>query len=400
MKAIQQAPFLRYEGGSRLPSPGLTPLPQHLPTLDYLRGAAIIMVLLFHFYGSVNWSLYAGNFVGPFVKSLVSEFNFGVQLFFLLSGFLITTTLFRARGKPDYFRSFYVKRALRILPVFLVTLIALKLFLPISWRFFVASCFFLSNFAPLFGARSSEFGPLWSLCVEEHFYLLWPTCVSRFSPSKLIPFLTSVIIIEPLLRFIAISLNAQMDIRFKTPFMLDYISYGALLAVLIHTGKLHSRNLRKLCFGLLAVSTPLIALTLYLDAFHYTLGLDALRPVPWTWLCSGVLLTGLERDTTRPPKTKHTMVETVLLFFAYISYGLYLISPFVNAKLYPFVGPILTKHGLNNGVHATGMLLTDGSLAVAIAYLSRRFFEQPCLDLKEKILSQQSSRGDAIDQGI
>ncbi|WP_158615551.1 acyltransferase [Acidipila sp. EB88] len=364
-------------------------LPRHLPSLDYLRGTAILLVLLFHGYGSVDWVRMLGTVPGSLLDALVGECNYGVHLFFLLSGFLITTILLRGRSKPSYYREFYIKRALRILPVFVVVLITLKIFLPISWRFFFASCLFLSNFAPLFGAPSGEYGPLWSLCVEEHFYLLWPSCVRHLKEVKLLPLLASVIVLEPVLRVLAIRHNAHIDIRFKTPFLLDYIAYGALLATLLHRGRIHQANIRRVAVSLLAMSAPLVLLTLYLAAFHNSNSLVALRALPWMWLCAGMLLFGLYRDAARTGRVGATeRTPGFLGFLAYISYGLYLFQLFVSEKLWRLVNELLHHLGLSNLTLQSGAFLVCASVSVLVAYLSRRFFEQPFLNLKSRLLGQ------------
>ena len=97
----------------------------------------------------------------------------GVNLFFVLSGFLITGILVNSRSNPDYYRRFYTRRALRILPAFYATLLLLMLGGWIGWRFFLASILFLANSANLVGV-AIQYGPLWSLAVEEHFYMFWP----------------------------------------------------------------------------------------------------------------------------------------------------------------------------------------------------------------------------------
>ncbi len=196
---------------------------RHIPTLDYLRGVVIILVIIFHSYGGVIWEPYLGSIWGALMTALVGEFNYGVQLFFLLSGFLITGGLLHSRAESGYYGSFYIKRALRILPLFFLMLVVIKIWLPVSWAFFLASCLFLSNFARLFGAHLNEFGPLWSLCVEEHFYLIWPTVVRRFSVTRLPLILLTIIVLEPLLRYVAITYNSSIDIRLKHLFYLTIL---------------------------------------------------------------------------------------------------------------------------------------------------------------------------------
>jgi peptidoglycan/LPS O-acetylase OafA/YrhL len=99
----------------------------------------------------------------------------------VLSGFLISSILIDTAGKPDYYRKFYVLRALRILPAYLLILAVLKLDHVVSWRFILAAMLYIANMAGLVGARSGEYGALWSLAVEEQFYLVWPIIVRKLS---------------------------------------------------------------------------------------------------------------------------------------------------------------------------------------------------------------------------
>ena len=141
----------------------------HMPELDAVRGAAILMVLFYHgFYWGIDLSQ-----LPPVEKYLLEAMHvgkLGVNLFFVLSGFLITGLLLNARVRPDYYRKFYIRRALRIFPAYLVTLLVL-LVTGTSLKFIGLSLLYLSNLTPLFGVAMS-YPVLWSLAVEEHFYLL------------------------------------------------------------------------------------------------------------------------------------------------------------------------------------------------------------------------------------
>ncbi len=142
---------------------------RHMPSLDSIRGAAILMVLLFHGFGSYGWVAAFGGFWGALASRLIAGGRFGVNVFFVLSGFLITTLLFKARERPDFYRNFYIRRVLRILPVYLLVLAIVWACGIISNRFLLAALLFLANFSQLFGAPMRQFGALWSLAVEEHF---------------------------------------------------------------------------------------------------------------------------------------------------------------------------------------------------------------------------------------
>src|ERR1017187_2368035 len=148
----------------------------HIPELDGLRGIAALMVVFYH---AFFWSMGKGGW--PFFPRLVASVTqfgwLGVDLFFVLSGFLITGVLLKAKGKPRFLKLFYIRRALRILPVYYGFLIVLELLSPSrNTSFVLVSFVYLSNAAPLLGVPMI-YGPLWSLSVEEHFYLLWPWLV-------------------------------------------------------------------------------------------------------------------------------------------------------------------------------------------------------------------------------
>lgn len=157
----------------------------HIPALDAIRGLAIVLVTLYRFGGG-------GEGAGRAVESpgLIDLGMRGVDLFFVLSGFLITGILFDAKGKDRYFRNFYVRRSLRIFPLYYGMLALMLLVLPLI------SSSLSKNYQPaidqqgwlwLYGANVLQairgewcLGPLnhfWSLAVEEHFYLAWPLVI-------------------------------------------------------------------------------------------------------------------------------------------------------------------------------------------------------------------------------
>ena len=357
---------------------------RHMPTLDSLRGAAVLMVILFHGYGGFDWTGLLGSTFGPLSQAVVGCGRFGVNVFFVLSGFLITGLLLKARERRDYYQNFYIRRVLRILPVYLVVLAVLKIWHVVDYRFVLASVLFLANFSRLFGAPLDEYGSLWSLAVEEHFYLLWPTCVRRLREQVLLRLLVVVVIGEPLLRLLAIHVSSRIDIHYKTPFVLDFLAYGALLSLLVRTHRIHLGNVARVGGAVLLGSATLGTLVIWLSAFHESVTLDALADLPFTWGSCGVLLLGIKRDHTRLERTGRTDARGILPFYGYISYGLYLINVLVYAKMGGWLIARIRPTALHNIFIYSGATWLCIGVATAIAYLSRRYFEGPILSLKDK----------------
>src|SRR5580658_7786517 len=181
----------------------LTPPPdftRRIPQLDGLRGVAIAMVLAYHYADSVIND--GPRFMKPLLRATCLGWS-GVDLFFVLSGFLIGGILLDARESSNYFRVFYRRRAFRILPLYFAFLALV--FLPvhfqsdIPWR---ACIFFYQNFWMALHNRLGEYtlNPTWSLAVEEQFYLTLPVLIYFVRPRRLIWIVCGGIIFAPLMR--------------------------------------------------------------------------------------------------------------------------------------------------------------------------------------------------------
>ena len=218
-------------------TPALEPLLRsHMPELDSLRGLAILGVLLYHgLYWARDLSLYS-----PWqsrIFRLMAPGQFGVNLFFVLSGFLITGILLDSRTREDYFRRFYFRRALRILPAYYLTLLLLVLFKLTSLGFLLVSLAYSSNMAPLFGLAIS-YPVLWSLAVEEHFYLVWPAIVRRISTRILLWLLAALLVLSPVSRFFYFQPvlrvpGVRPGFGSFTWNHLDGLALGAIVAILV-----------------------------------------------------------------------------------------------------------------------------------------------------------------------
>jgi len=363
-----------------------------MPELDTLRGAAVLLVLLFHgfyfiagaarFHGPVRWFLLLTN-VGWT----------GVNLFFVLSGFLITGILLDSQSHPEYYRNFYLRRALRILPAYYAVLLLVLAVgrtdlttRHVSWGFFGLSLVYLSNVTMLLGVPM-QYAVLWSLAVEEHFYLLWPAAVRSFS-RRALPWICGCFIAgSAALRALYYWRHCDYGAPY-TWLVLDGLAWGALLAICAR-GKLSARN-GMLRFGLACtISSALLVLVLVpagiMSSGSFVGGVFRISLI--NSFFAGIVAIALAVGTG-PWKT--ILARPTLRFFGEISYGLYLI----HMLAFDIVDRFLGRWGLDvswtSGTAALilGRFVAGATLSVSIAYLSRWYFEEPFLRLKEKFAAE------------
>ncbi len=191
---------------------------KHIPQLDGLRGLAVLLVLLAHS---------AIEFIHvPYFRLVDNYGSLGVQLFFVLSGFLITRILLDSKDRPHFFRNFFARRALRIYPLY-YALLAFVVFSGtvhqhgVHWWAYVL---YVSNLVYGNTTQPAPLGPVWSLAVEEQFYLLWPLIVYALSRRSLERLCFAMIIGTIGLRFTGL---LQLH---NTLLQLDALAAGALVA--------------------------------------------------------------------------------------------------------------------------------------------------------------------------
>ena len=302
----------------------------------------------------------------------------GVDLFFVLSGFLITGILLRTKGEPDYVRSFYVRRALRIFPLYFGFL---------TLHFFVIPGFLGESIAPFhtqvwswvmmenvpqtFSSLPTS-GPqhYWSLAVEEHFYLVWPWLVLWLSPARLARTVVGIIVLSPLIRF----LMAQegLGIYFFTLTRLDAISMGAGLALLLHERDPSERivvGVRSILVLLPTVLIPTFLLlsgsgAAWLQAMKHSLILAFYARFVFAVLRDG-----------RFVHVRRLLSGKVVCWFGMISYGLYVFHPAVYRVAQTFLAaqPVELQ------------VVCAVATSVLVAWLSYRFFEIHFLRAKKRV---------------
>ncbi len=263
----------------------------HIPALDGLRGLAVALVLFQHFFHGIAKGTSLADDV---VFGLASRSWMGVDLFFVLSGFLITGILVQDKGSPGFYRNFYARRALRIFPAYYALLAIVYLALPRTGipeavGYAAASSgdqvwhwTYLSNFRIAWNEQwylHHVPNVFWSLAIEEQFYLIWPLVVVACSQRTLARLCAALFALALGLRFY---LAWRPDVNWissfvLTPTRMDGLVLGALLAILMRRSK-DPAALRHRAWAALAMSfAPLAALTLTRPPAWRELPIQSLR---------------------------------------------------------------------------------------------------------------------------
>jgi peptidoglycan/LPS O-acetylase OafA/YrhL len=358
-----------------------------MPELDSVRGLAILGVLFYHGFFWLTDTRHFTLSERMFVWAMWPG-RMGVNLFFVLSGFLITGLLIESRYSENYYKRFYVRRALRILPAYYAILALLILIHLAPWPFIGLSAIYLSNVTPLFGIAMA-YPVLWSLAVEEHFYLLWPAFVRNLSLLHLAVCSLLIITLTPLLRlvsFFSYRHNGFVDYVFTefTWNASDGLACGALVAIGLRHLDFQRYQLRRLALACMAAGTLVFAVCLPFGIWTTQKPIGALLLMStWNIIFVGLLILFLLLGTSH---WKSLVANRYLCFFGEISYGLYLVH-ILLFNAYEAVArhyfPAL--RGTRSFSTLCFRFLIAASASIAIAYLSRRWFENPFLRLKDRL---------------
>jgi peptidoglycan/LPS O-acetylase OafA/YrhL len=359
-----------------------------IPGLDGLRGLAILLVILCHYIGNPDHAP-LGFWPHRSLMAFTAGWS-GVDLFFVLSGFLIGGILLDARNTPHYFRAFYMRRVFRILPIyylwtllFAATTIAALLFFP--GRLDVApgnllrvpvQLLFLQNiFIGMPHFTWTWFVVTWSLAIEEQFYLLAPPLIRFLSPRRLVAALALTIVLAPLLRFMLFRYWAPGTYlcAYLMPCRADSLSCGILLAVAWRDARFrefirsHATLLHRVLIVLfLGVGGLLWWLVHPINVVTVTVG--------YSWLAlfySALLLTVVSQSRAL---LTALMRSRFLGWLGGISYCVYLLHDAFN-----FFAHAVLLHAMPQ-LYSFRQLAASAVALVAtlgVASLSWRFFEKP-----------------------
>jgi peptidoglycan/LPS O-acetylase OafA/YrhL len=351
-------------------------VPGYIPQFDGLRGVAVLMVLIGH-----SGFLEALPHLGGLQYT-----RFGVDLFFVLSGFLITGILLDSKGTEHYFRNFYARRALRIWPLYYVVLFLAFVAMPMlapstkaaasAWPAFA---FYVQNIALVYrDTYPFGLGATWSLAVEEQFYLTWPLLIFLLKKRVLAFVSGSLILLSLSLRIAGHFYGAPSNFVHQfTLSRLDAIALGTLAALWLRSanctlGRWRARAYQFLVFG--AVGVLLARLLMHRNS----------SIVAYTFLAmsfAGLLGISLVSDP-RSSVLGRTLAARWLRYVGKISYGIYLLHYPLFLLLAHFIDSqnLLASYPVaRNSLGFACQIL----LAILAGAISWRFLEKPILQLKE-----------------
>jgi len=360
------------------------------PELDTLRFFAFFGVFVFHVVPNDPQFYQAHpilpHVVVPLVCAVASAGAYGVDLFFALSAYLITTLLIReeeVRGSIDT-GAFYVRRILRIWPLYF-SFIAVAALVPVwdrtqhlGWPFVAGYLLLSGNWVYVFlGMPHSIASPLWSVSIEEQFYLVWPLALRRLSRRQLVFAVIGLLVLANMVRvFLVYSHVLGAAVEYNTLARIDAIAFGVLVAYFLGseapTLSLLSRTaLAIACLGLwciVAAHTDLNAQTEVAPVMGTLLG----RPLV-ALAAAGLLVAVIGA----PAVGARALTASWLTYLGRISYGLY---------VYHAAGLLLAWHlirGNSVKIYAA-YALTGLGLTVLFSALSYRLLESPFLKMKER----------------
>ncbi len=350
----------------------------HIRELDGLRGVAALMVFFHH----VCYASYpnGGTALVTFCSRLFAQGRTGVDLFFVLSGFLITSLLIKARSSPRYYHDFYWKRVLRVLPLYFVCLLGVALFQRGSLGGVVLAALFLANFASTLHVTST--GPFWTLAIEEQFYIAWPTVVRRRSINELQHWALAIGLLCMALR-LGVAWFGHFDYMI-TFLHCDGLAFGALLGCwFMQDGERLGGAWRERVAlpGCLALGVGCILLA-------FSLTVASLRALAYQAACLQTGVTLLAGSIVgylihfRNAPFLAVFRSRILTFFGLISYALYMIHLYV-LQVWDHV------EGAPDAMHNGPFLLRmSGVLAISIvlALASRYLIELPAQTLRRYVL--------------
>jgi len=363
---------------------------EKIKEIDGLRAIAILLVVAWHYFGasdgpqSLPWRIFIFG-------------RIGVDLFFVLSGYLITSILLNNRASPNYFSAFYGRRAFRILPIYGVMLLIF-----FAGRISGAGHVFFDGALPWWSYAlgvqnvwmtidrtygATWLAGTWSLAIEEQFYLLFPLIVLWLPPAALPRFLIATMVLCPAGRIISYLAADEFGYYVLMPLRADILAVGALIAWLRFSGPVSDRVRR-------SVKTTLVAAVCAFPVFAFLIGGNTdFHMALWGHSYLVVLFGSavfMVLESTGSPSLA-LLRSGPAEFFARISYALYLVH--INVLILVFLAFRTDRTaGTLQGTVLTALAL---AISVLICFVSYRCFEGPLIRMAHQKYRFEKSSGKA-----
>jgi peptidoglycan/LPS O-acetylase OafA/YrhL len=378
------APLRESDGGST----------KRVPVLDGLRGLAIALVL-------VN-NNFPERLTAPRLDVIavhLSRFGWiGVDLFFVLSGYLITGILFDTKGGPGYFRNFYARRVLRIFPLYYAVLFVVFVIVPHThlatadqlrrlhqqrWYYWL----YMANLGTMIhGNTAFNTGHFWSLAVEEQFYLIWPLVVLLFDRRRLIGVCLVVMAASFVLRAVWLFHGLSSTWVYEgTPFRVDGLAVGAMVALIMRRPG-GAEWLARWAWPVGRVALPLgVALVAWFEMTHTTAGNFGVQVFGYPALAFGFGALLVRCLDARPEsRLARTFDSRSMRFLGRYSYAVYVLHPFVLLFLnemvpWTFTPPLVLGSHVPVGILVIPLVTL---ITLPLALLSWNLLEKRFLALK------------------
>ena len=369
-------------GPSALPSAAVRSHAPRISELDGLRGIAILMVLCFHYTPTS----------GPmFFFAHAFQFGWaGVDLFFVLSGYLITGILVDSVGRRAYYRNFIVRRCLRIFPAYYLSLVicCILTYYPAAPRWGEFLHFggwwyvtYLGNVRVFLDAAWPALfilTPLWSLQVEEQFYLSFPLLVWAVERKTLAKALAVSVFVALALRIALAIVQPKNAFGAYTmmPCRMDSLAMGGLIAI---AQRERPHWLKSRWFGWMTLCSALTFATIvwwYSNSDPWPIGTRTIGYTALDLMFAGILVMLI---AWRQPFLLRICRLRVLVWLGTVSYGLYLLH--VPAEV---IGRLLAAHVVKIPTSGSAEFFVSMAVALTMAWLSWTVFESPILKLKDR----------------
>jgi peptidoglycan/LPS O-acetylase OafA/YrhL len=350
----------------------------YMPHLDGVRAVAVTAVLLEH------WGSGLPEPIRTIVQTLDTSL-WGVECFFVLSGFLITLILLKDKETsasiPTALGHFYTRRVLRIFPAYYLILFLMLFFTGESGGAIFIHGLYLTN---LYGSVHNEWlqpgGHFWSLALEEQFYLLWPLIVLTLPIRKLAVISIALCIVAPasrLLIYLFIGEHHLAIFMFPTT-ALDLLCFGSLIAIVKHESS--ALDFRR--YSQILTRVGLAALIVYLAVVF--LARDSLFFAVFGRTISAILFGAFVVNAANGFSgiTAKTLGSPMVIWFGMVSYGVYIIHPFIP-EIYRELGSYLGFDMSLWGVYYIRYPIMFLAMLAVVA-LSYYFFERPIRNLKRQ----------------